>query len=67
MVSIVTLEDVVGLLGELGYALPSARGDELACLEKAVDAYKTANERLFPNWSEVFGVILELGYRRKVA
>ena len=64
MVSIVTLEDVVGLLSELGYHPLEVHDSELADLEGAVEKYKKAHDRLFPNWSEAFGVLREIGYDR---
>lgn len=40
--------------------------DELDFL-KAVDAYKRANRRPFPMWSEVLAVLESLGWRRVAA
>ena len=67
MISIVTLEQVIEILGSLGYTSPDGKRlgpksvDEL---EAAVEAYKEKHERLFPNWSEIHQVVSELGYRR---
>jgi hypothetical protein len=32
---------------------------------KAMDAYKTANDRPFPTWTEVLQVLKSLGYRKE--
>lgn len=37
--------------------------DEMEFIE-ALDDFKRANGRPFPTWSEVLGVIRELGYRK---
>ena len=37
---------------------------ELLEFVMAIDDYKRANERPFPSWSEVFEIILYLGYRK---
>jgi hypothetical protein len=67
MVSIVTLENVLGLLNELGYLPKRVRKSQLADLESAVETYKKEHDRLFPNWSEIFQVVMDLGYARDVA
>lgn len=38
--------------------------DELLEFVMAIDEYKRVNKRPFPTWSEVFEVILYLGYRK---
>lgn len=37
---------------------------ELRIYTRARDIYRQENGRLFPNWSEVFDILQELGYRR---
>ncbi len=64
MVSIVTLEHVIDVLDTLGYLKSPAGSSELRELERAVDDYKLDNARLFPNWSEIFKIALELGYTK---
>ncbi len=39
-------------------------GGELLEFIKAVEEYKRVNNRPFPSWSEVYELILYLGYRR---
>src|SRR5688572_27167194 len=34
---------------------------------RAVETYKKVNKRMFPTWTEVLEVILQLGYRKVVA
>jgi hypothetical protein len=65
MVSIVTLEQVLEVLGGLGYENPAEPDGEIEVLEEAVEEYKTEHNRLFPNWSEIFQVALGVGYSRK--
>ena len=40
---------------------------ELAKYAEARESYRAAHGRLFPTWSEVFQLLVELGYRRKRA
>jgi hypothetical protein len=56
--------DVLEILTLLSYVLPEEHGSAEEAYEVALTRYKEENARLFPNWSEVFGVILELGYER---
>ena len=37
---------------------------EVLELVTAIDDYKRANQRPFPTWSEVLGVLKKLGYRK---
>ena len=65
------LEDheVLGLLGSLGYSLaqhedPGPSDDELAAYAEAKNEYRVREGRLFPTWSEVFELLMQLGYER---
>jgi hypothetical protein len=62
------MPEVLRVLHELGYrARPSdaARAEgQLSFACEALEAYKRAHKRLFPNWSEVFAVLRESGYSR---
>ena len=63
-------EEVLAILFELDYRL---EGEEKAVvtdqqLEALADAryrYRMEQGRLFPTWSEVFKLLLQLGYRRE--
>ncbi len=61
---------VLAVAHELGWfpAKSKRRGaptkDEVARYGAARDAYRKESGRLFPNWSEVFALLQELGYRR---
>ena len=58
-------ERVPEVLKELGYKSPvRGKNKELAAFLAALDAYKEQHARLFPNWSEVFSVVMEMGYLR---
>ena len=52
------------ILDMLGYLRESTEQSALQDLEAAVESYKSSHERLFPNWSEIFQVLLGLGYAR---
>ncbi len=65
MISFLTLEHVLEILDMLGYLPGQTDEKPIAGLESAVEGYKEKNERLFPNWSEIFQIVLELGYIRK--
>lgn len=65
MVSMVNLTDVVGILDSLGYVKDQVDQQAVEELTDAVDAYKQRTERLFPNWSEIYKVVIELGYVRR--
>ncbi len=43
---------------------PLQAGDAEAELRRAIEGYKRRSGRLFPTWSEVFEVLLGLGYAR---
>jgi hypothetical protein len=61
------LGQVIALVHELGYRSATAgRGKgELRAVERAIDDYRREHERLFPNWSEVWSVLRELGYEKR--
>jgi len=64
-------EEVIGILRSLGYHLPGRTSDDeptaedLAAYAKARHRYRTEHGRLFPTWSEVFELLMGLGYTRK--
>ena len=64
--SYLALEQVFEVFELLGYHPDGGALDELAieALSEAIDRYKASNERLFPSWSEVFQVALDLGWTR---
>jgi hypothetical protein len=43
----------------------SGMPDEVFEFVSAIDEYKRRNQRPFPTWSEVLGVLKSLGYRRE--
>ena len=60
-------EQVLTVAHELGwYPREARRGkptqDEVAAFARARDAYRKEHGRLFPSWSEVFEILLGLGY-----
>jgi hypothetical protein len=61
--SFLSNEDVLEIVRRMGYARPPRKRDALREYERALAKYRKENERLFPNWSEVFEVVLGLGYR----
>ena len=64
MISIVSNTQVLEILSGLGYEFDAGRRDELEVYEEAVAAYKAQHNRLFPNWSEIFEIVTDLGYSR---
>ena len=60
-----TPAEVLDVLRSLGYANRGRKRDALKEYQAALGAYRKAHGRLFPNWSEVFCVVLEMGYVRK--
>ena len=66
-------KQVLNVAHELGWYPANARkfgectAAEVKHYAAARDAYRTANGRLFPNWSEVFDLLMELGYQRREA
>lgn len=58
------LQQVLEVVRELGYDCSEAARDEERRVQVAIDNYREAHSRLFPNWSEVFFVLRELGYDR---
>src|SRR5262245_1529053 len=63
-------DEVLAVLFDLGYTRPGAAAsrtatqDELADLATARQRYRSEHGRLFPAWSEVFELLLALGYCR---
>lgn len=66
MVQHLPLEQVLEVVEQLGYESGDAARDEGRRVQRAIDDYREAHSRLFPNWSEVFYVLRELGYERSV-
>ena len=69
MRSFLSDREVLGVLRTLGYGLSRA-GNEPSEVELAEYAakrarYRAERGRLFPTWSEVFQLLLELGYQRQ--
>lgn len=60
--------EVLVVMRELGYSVPGAPEEPGESEEKAYAAararYRVEKGRLFPTWSEVFGLLMELGYTR---
>jgi hypothetical protein len=61
--------EVLGVLRTLGYGRTSASAEpseaELAEYAEARARYRAEHGRLFPTWSEVFQLLLGLGYQRE--
>ena len=66
MVQHLELAQVIEVAHDLGYRSATAgRGQgELRAVEQALDSYRREHDRLFPNWSEVWSVLRELGYEK---
>ena len=73
MCSFLDDKQVLAVAHELGWHPPGAKPrktaskEELTGYAKARDAYRSDNGRLFPNWSEVFDILMQLGYERRRA
>jgi len=69
MRSFLSDREVLCVLYRLGYArgrqAAEATEAELAEYAQARARYRTEKGRLFPTWSEVFQLLLELGYQRQ--
>lgn len=64
--SFLALEEVFHVFDRLGYH-PDGRsldGQAIEELSAAIERYKKSHERLFPSWSEVFQIALDLGWIR---
>jgi hypothetical protein len=46
-------------------AAPEDLPDEVLEFVRAIDAYKRAQRRQFPSWSEVLEILKQLGYERR--
>ena len=71
MRSFLTDEEVLRILFGLGYGEGGrGRADaapteaQLEAFDQARQRYRTEKGRLFPTWSELFALLMELGYRR---
>ncbi|MHC4262534.1 MAG: hypothetical protein ACYSWX_08445 [Planctomycetota bacterium] len=60
------LEAILDIVHELGFrSAVAGRGKgEVRAVEQALADYRQEHDRLFPNWSEVWSVLRELGYER---
>ena len=67
MIQHLELTRVIEIVHELGFRSATAgRGKgELRAVEQALQDYRQEHDRLFPNWSEVWSVLRELGYERQ--
>lgn len=65
MVSFLTLDHVIEIVDSLGYLRTETPPEPVAELEGAVEAYKDEHDRLFPNWSEIYKIVLQLGYVKR--
>jgi len=69
MRSFLSDREVLGVVRALGYGLRGASAEagerELADYAEARARYRAEHGRLFPTWSEVFELLLGLGYRRE--
>jgi len=69
MRSFLSDREVLAVLHGLGYWLQRGSNEpseaELSAYAAARARYRTEHGRLFPTWSEVFQLLLELGYRRQ--
>ncbi|WP_145065660.1 hypothetical protein [Engelhardtia mirabilis] len=64
MVKHLPLGSVLEVVRGLGYASGVRSKDDEQRVQKAIDDYRETHSRLFPNWSEVWHVLRELGYQR---
>jgi hypothetical protein len=69
MRSFLSDREVLGVLHSLGYGNAAASSEpseaDLAAYAAARTRYRAEHGRLFPTWSEVFQLLLDLGYRRQ--
>jgi hypothetical protein len=65
MMAQLSLDHILAVVHELGYERPGRSEEpEREVLGNALDRYRRAHKRLFPNWSEIFEVLREIGYAR---
>ena len=71
MRSFLSDREVLGVLHSLGYGNAAASSEpseaDLAAYAAARTRYRAEHGRLFPTWSEVLQLLLDLGYRRSRA
>jgi hypothetical protein len=69
MRSFLSDREVLTVLRSLGYETGSSASEpseaDLAAYAQARTRYRAEHGRLFPTWSEVFQLLLDLGYRRQ--
>ncbi len=62
--------EILDVLFELGYVSPEGlehpTDDQLAAFADIRQRYRKEQGRLFPTWSEVYDLLTQLGYRRRI-
>jgi len=64
MLSFLNFDEVFPVLERLGYSYSGEREALEESFDAALEILRAESDRLFPSWSEVFGVALELGWTR---
>ena len=64
MRSFLRFEEIFPVLEELGYSFPGERKALEKSFDDALETLRAESDRLFPSWSEIFGVALDLGWKR---
>ena len=64
MRSFLRFEEIFPVLEQLGYAFEGTKDELDEAFDAALEALREESGRLFPSWSEVFGVAIELGWSR---
>lgn len=64
MRSFLRFEEVFPVLEAMGYSCSTKRKQMDASFDEALDLLREESGRLFPSWSEVYSVAIELGWTR---
>lgn len=64
MRSFLRFEEIFPVLEQLGYRFEGSQAELDEAFDAALDALREESGRLFPSWSEVFGVAIDLGWAR---